>query len=108
MYVGSKFEDQKKEWLKNFNGEGKMREYAYKKFYRNYKYKKLLKDPVEYSVHVAGINRDYVTNFLKVYPKTIKKAIKVCKKEFKKFGRSDAAGANQGYLLDLFVCVHWE
>lgn len=85
-----------------------MREYAYKAFYRKYKYKKFLKEPVEYSVYVAGANRGYVTHLLKVYPKTIKKAIKVCKKEFNKFGRSDAAGANQGYIDDLFVCVHWE
>lgn len=85
-----------------------MREYAFKTFYKNYTYKKLLKEPVEYSVYVAGINKDYVKHRLEIYPKLIKKGIKICGKEFKKWGRSDSAGANQGYIEELFVCVHWK
>lgn len=85
-----------------------MREYTFKEFYKKYKYKKIFKDEVEYSVHVAGVNRGSIKQILKEQPELIKKSIKICEKELKKWGRSDAAGANQGYVEELFVCVHWE
>lgn len=85
-----------------------MREYFLKRFYKNYIKKKFLEKPVEYSIYIAGINREYVEMMLDIDRTLIQKGIKKCRKEFNHVGRSDADGANQGFVSDLFFVVHWE
>lgn len=86
-----------------------MREYFNKKFYKNCIYKeRIFKTPVEYEIYTAGLQSGYIEFSLEIDKSLIKKGIEVCKKELKSFGKCDAAGANQGYLEDIFVIVHWK
>lgn len=85
-----------------------MREYFNKRFYKSCILKKFFKEPIEYSIYVAGINREYVEMMLDIDRHLIKKGVRICEKELNNIGRSDVDGANQGFLNDLFFVVHWE